>query len=342
MRMRPSGGATAPDTRHPQDRPEPARGRRRPLAGLGAVAVVASLAFAVPSPASAQTPADPAADATTTTASVAASEDAAGYWTADRRADALATEGAADTEAAAVPAAPSSTPSRLVEHPGLTYVGVLFYVADGRNRTCTASVVDTPEGDAIATAAHCLVDAATRRPHSARHLRPRDPGRAGSLRPLAARRPLGDRILDAHARDGRRCRLRPRPLPRRPEARGRGQRRASRVRPPAPPGAGRRRRPVRPRLPGGGAVLRTAARGMRRRPAALPAGPGLPALLPRRGSRRRAGLHPRRARAGGRRAPTELRSVVASPANPAGGRAAVVLATWGDEAKQALAALPVG
>lgn len=342
MRMRPSGGATAPDTRHPQDRPEPARGRRRPLAGLGAIAVVASLAFAVPSPASAETPADPAADATTTTASVAASEDAAGYWTADRRADALATEGAADTEAAAAPAAPSSTPSRLVEHPGLTYVGVLFYVADGRNRTCTASVVDTPEGDAIATAAHCLVDAATGDPTRLATFVPgtRDAQAPSGLWPLGARsvtaswtrtHATADDAGFARVRslDGRKLEdvvSAARPVFDRPLLPEQGAAGALSVLgyPEAAPYSGRR-------LVACAGVPQRFRQDLVSLPCSLGEGAG-GAPVYTRGVRVPVGGEPR----------PELRSVVASPANPAGGRAAVVLATWGDEAKRALAALPVG
>lgn len=55
----------------------------------------------------------------------------------------------------------TATDSAPVPHPDQPFVGVLFYVSGGRNHACTASVVDTPAGDEIATAAHCLVDRAT-------------------------------------------------------------------------------------------------------------------------------------------------------------------------------------
>ncbi|OUE30673.1 Dihydroorotase [Clavibacter michiganensis] len=67
-----------------------------------------------------------------------------------------------------------------VPHPDQPFVGVLFYVSGGRDRACTASVVDTPSGDAIATAAHCLVD---RRTGAATTLATFIPGAQGATAP---------------------------------------------------------------------------------------------------------------------------------------------------------------
>jgi hypothetical protein len=67
-----------------------------------------------------------------------------------------------------------------VPHPDQPFVGVLFYVDGGRDRACTASVVDTPDGDAIATAAHCLVD---RRTGAATTLATFIPGAQGATAP---------------------------------------------------------------------------------------------------------------------------------------------------------------
>ncbi|RII95613.1 serine protease, partial [Clavibacter nebraskensis] len=75
---------------------------------------------------------------------------------------------AASVSASAATASPESVSDAAgasatapVPHPDQPFVGVLFYVDGGRDRACTASVVDTPDGDAIATAAHCLVDRRT-------------------------------------------------------------------------------------------------------------------------------------------------------------------------------------
>ncbi|AJW80394.1 hypothetical protein VO01_03600 [Clavibacter michiganensis subsp. insidiosus] len=322
--------------RDPQDRPQQARGRRRPLAGLagfGVLAVAASLAVAVPSPASAATAADPAAGAETTTLSTAAAQEATGYWTAERRADALASEEAADAPAA-------STPSRLVEHPGLTYVGVLFYVADGRNRTCTASVVDTAEGDAIATAAHCLVDARTGDPTRLATFVPgtKDAQAPHGLWPLGARSVTASwtrthataddaGFARVHSLDGRRLEdvvSAARPVFDRPLLPAQGAAGALSVLgyPEAAPYSGHR-------LVACAGIPQRSAHHTVSLPCALGEGAG-GAPIYTRGAR---------VPVGGELRP-ELRSVVASPADPARGRADVVLADWGAEAQRAFAALP--
>ncbi|RIJ43719.1 serine protease, partial [Clavibacter lycopersici] len=112
----------------------------------------------------------------------------AAHWTAERRAAALAADPATASAAAVASsdlASPQSTgdgspASSPVPHPEQPFVGVLFYVDGGRDRACTASVVDTPDGDAIATAAHCLVD---RRAHAASALATFVPGAQGATAP---------------------------------------------------------------------------------------------------------------------------------------------------------------
>lgn len=337
MRMRPSHGATAPDTRDPQDRPEPMRGRRHPVAGLGALAVLASLVVAVPSPASAATATDPAL-ATTTTASAASPEQVTGYWTDDRRADALAADvPAADAPAAA--SAPASPPSRLVLHPGLTYVGVLFYVADGRDRSCTASVVDTPQGDAIATAAHCLVDPATGAPVGLATFVPgaKDAQAPSGLWPVVASSVTDSwRRTHTAADDAGFARVRSldgrsledvvgaaRPVFDRPLVPAEGAAGTLSVLgyPEAAPYSGLR-------LVACAGVPRRSGQDTVALPCALGEGAG-GAPIYTRGVRVpvRGELRP------------ELRSVVAVPADPAAGRAEVELARWGADAQRALAAL---
>ncbi|OUE23105.1 hypothetical protein BFL37_14190 [Clavibacter michiganensis] len=111
---------------------------------------------------------------------------AAAHWTAERRAAALAASPAtASAVASSAVASPQSTgdgspASSPVPHPDQPFVGVLFYVDGGRDRACTASVVSTPDGDAIATAAHCLVD---RRTHAASTLATFVPGAQGATAP---------------------------------------------------------------------------------------------------------------------------------------------------------------
>ncbi|MGJ1429353.1 trypsin-like serine peptidase [Clavibacter sepedonicus] len=362
MRMRPSRGATTSETRDPQEHPAalpvPVRGRRRPLAGLGALAVVASLAVAVPSPASAASVADPAAAAGTASVSASTTEEATAYWTADRRADALATEGAAHgaaatdgaaataateataaTDATADTTATGSTPGRIVTHPGLEYVGILFYVADGRNRTCTASVVDTPQGDAIATAAHCLVDPATGAPV---RLATFVPGTKAAQAPFGLWPVDTSSVTDSWKRthavvdDAGFARVRSldgrtladvvgaaRPVFDRPLVPAQGAAGTLSVLgyPQAAPYSGTQ-------LVACASVPRRSAHHTVSLPCALGDGAG-GAPIYTRGARVpvRGELRP------------EQRSVVAAPASPAAGRADVVLAEWGAEAQQALAAL---
>jgi hypothetical protein len=61
------------------------------------------------------------------------------------------------TQSQAVPAvtAPKGTP-RAVFFTGSPTTGALFYTTGGKNHFCTASVVDSPAGDMVLTAAHCV------------------------------------------------------------------------------------------------------------------------------------------------------------------------------------------
>ena len=157
-----AGAAAAPRPR--------ARRAATTLALVGGL--VAAGALAVPAAASAA-PAS-AADASLVVPAAEGDGGAAiGHWTAERRAAALATDPAAAPSSAADPQSASAA-GRLslrsvpdddgalspgqVSHADLPSVGVLFYVAGGRDRACTAGVVATADGDAIATAAHCLYD----------------------------------------------------------------------------------------------------------------------------------------------------------------------------------------
>ncbi|QOD44423.1 trypsin-like serine peptidase [Clavibacter zhangzhiyongii] len=149
----------------------------RPRRAVAALAVAGGLAAAVlgaPVAASAAPAGQGSTSATGASVVVAAADpaSAAAHWTAERRRAALATDPvspAADPSSASASAlraqatgdAPAAAP---VAHPDQPFVGVLYYVADGRDRACTASVVDTPDGDAVATAAHCLVDRRTGAP----------------------------------------------------------------------------------------------------------------------------------------------------------------------------------
>lgn len=161
------------------------RSRRRAAAGVAlalAGGLTSSAVLAAPVAASAE-------EASVVVAPASADRvAAAAHWTPERRAAALAASpavagGSVSSAPATVSpesasdAASDSTP---VPHPDQPFVGVLFYVDGGRDRACTASVVDTPDGDAIATAAHCLVD---RRTHAASALATFVPGAQGATAP---------------------------------------------------------------------------------------------------------------------------------------------------------------
>jgi len=178
--------------------PTPSAAAGRPRHAFAALAIVAGLAaagLAVPSSASAAsgTPAASAADATAgASVVVPASVDraaAAAHWTPAARAAALAADaptvagsGAASASASATLSASgdASAAAAPVPHPDQPFVGVLFFASGGRDHACTASVVATPAGDAIATAAHCLVD---RRTGSATTLATFIPGAQGATAP---------------------------------------------------------------------------------------------------------------------------------------------------------------
>jgi hypothetical protein len=167
----------------PASTPPAAAGRsRHALAALALAGGLAAAGLAVPSSASAAS-ATPAAPVV-----VPASADraaASAHWTPAARADALATDASAVAGSASAPASTLSasgdaSAAAPVPHPDQPFVGILFYVSGGRNHACTASVVDTPDGDEIATAAHCLVD---RRTGAATTLATFIPGAQGATAP---------------------------------------------------------------------------------------------------------------------------------------------------------------
>ncbi|QIS41238.1 serine protease [Clavibacter capsici] len=170
----------------PAKTPAAAGRSRHAFAALALVGGLAAAGLAVPSPASAAAPA--AAPGATVVPASADGAAAAAHWTPVARAAALAAD--APSIAGSASAAQASTMSASddtgtpgaapVPHPDQPFVGVLFYVSGGRDRACTASVVDTPSGDAIATAAHCLVD---RRTGAATTLATFIPGAQGATAP---------------------------------------------------------------------------------------------------------------------------------------------------------------
>ncbi|OUE22566.1 hypothetical protein BFL34_00091 [Clavibacter michiganensis] len=183
MRIRPRSTTASTPAAPAASRP---RSRRKTTAGvaLALAGGLASSAFlAAPVAASAE-------DASVVVAPASADGAAAtAHWTAERRAAALAASPAvaASVSASAAAVSPESvsdaagaSASAPVPHPDQPFVGVLFYVDGGRDRACTASVVDTPDGDAIATAAHCLVD---RRTGAATALATFIPGAQGATAP---------------------------------------------------------------------------------------------------------------------------------------------------------------
>ncbi|MDI5974431.1 trypsin-like peptidase domain-containing protein [Streptomyces sp. SL13] len=142
--------------------PSPVRGRRpaasrsaRPARSLATAALCALLLAAVPP----YHPAAPLAAAGGGWSDAAATR----YWTADRTAAALAPTAPAGPAVAATRAGPRraaagpATARRGRFFAGLPTVGVLFATGRGaRAHTCTASVVHSPHGDVVLTAAHCV------------------------------------------------------------------------------------------------------------------------------------------------------------------------------------------
>ncbi|MFH6680550.1 trypsin-like serine peptidase [Clavibacter michiganensis] len=180
MRIR---STTAPT---PAVSPAPRPRSRRAVAALALAGGLASAAvLAVPVAASAQ-------DASVVVASASADHAAsAAHWTPAARAAALAADapsvagsasasGSTQSGTLSSSDAASAASGAPVPHPDQPFVGVLFYVSGGRNHACTASVVDTPSGDTIATAAHCLVD---RRTGAATTLATFIPGAQGAAAP---------------------------------------------------------------------------------------------------------------------------------------------------------------
>ncbi|MDQ0744041.1 hypothetical protein QFZ62_001349 [Clavibacter sp. B3I6] len=162
--------------------------RRTGLVATAAAGAVLATLLAAPVGANAQeAPAGPVTAATGDASAVSA------YWTAERRAEAVAAgDGSAPADAS--PAASSleasdrAVPSRRTAsgagsvrpHAAVPYVGELFYVEDGRNRACTATVVSSPAGDVISTAASCVMDRAR---HRVRPLATFVPGSVGARAP---------------------------------------------------------------------------------------------------------------------------------------------------------------
>ena len=190
MRIRPRSTAPSTPAAPTASRPLPRSRARRTAAAVAALALAGCLAsataLAAPVPASAE-------DAPVVLAPSSADRGAAvAHWTPARRAAALAASpgvAAASSAAAASAASPSpgsasdagaGTGSAPVPHADQPFVGVLFFLDGGRGRACTASVVDTPDGDAISTAAHCLVD---RRTGTASSLATFVPGAQGATAP---------------------------------------------------------------------------------------------------------------------------------------------------------------
>jgi hypothetical protein len=165
----------------PASTPAAAVGRsRHAFAALALAGGLAAAGLAVPSSASAASATPAAPVVVPASADLAA---ASAHWTPAARADALATDASAVAGSASawtLSASGDASAAAPVPHPDQPFVGVLFYVSGGRNHACTASVVDTPDGDAIATAAHCLVD---RRTGAATTLATFIPGAQGATAP---------------------------------------------------------------------------------------------------------------------------------------------------------------
>lgn len=114
----------------------------------GVVCAVAAVTSAgVAHAAGGLSPQTPAAH--TITASARAAD---GYWTRARmQSAAYATEAGATGKAAGSVIIPSP-----IHFAGVPTVGALFYTTGTESHFCTASVVDSPHGDIVLTAAHCV------------------------------------------------------------------------------------------------------------------------------------------------------------------------------------------
>jgi hypothetical protein len=87
--------------------------------------------------------------------SAKAQHDARAYWTTDRM---WATaDGMVETQAAVLTSPPKGIPTAS-KFNGSPTTGALFYTTGGKAHFCSASVVDSPQGDLLLTAAHCVYD----------------------------------------------------------------------------------------------------------------------------------------------------------------------------------------
>ena len=105
--------------------------------------------------------------AVTDQVSAAARQGALNHWTRQRMRTATALSPVlvrsglpATTAPAQSPAVPAATAPKgipkAVPFTGSPTTGALFYTTGGKNHFCTASVVDSPAGDVVLTAAHCV------------------------------------------------------------------------------------------------------------------------------------------------------------------------------------------
>lgn len=123
-------------------------------AALGVLAAISVAGAAIGVHGTSGTPqiADATGIGVTYQVSVAAQGGALAYWTAGRML--AAAEGAPAPERTT---APKGTP-RAVKFSGSPTTGALFYTTGGKAHFCSASVVNSAQGDLLLTAAHCVYD----------------------------------------------------------------------------------------------------------------------------------------------------------------------------------------
>ncbi len=93
------------------------------------------------------------------------SEASTTYWTTARQAQSIASSSPEADMTPELSTSAEQTSARTHAHAVLPYVGELFFVQGGKNRACTATVINTPDGDTIATAASCLIDRGAKTVH---------------------------------------------------------------------------------------------------------------------------------------------------------------------------------
>jgi V8-like Glu-specific endopeptidase len=122
----------------------------RPAIRIGFIATVLTVASAAAGTAHAVTTTTASTPSSTHVVTASAQDHASDYWTKARM------ESATATGSTAAASSSTTTIPNPVYFDGVPTVGALFYTTGTESHFCTASVVDSPRGDIVLTAAHCV------------------------------------------------------------------------------------------------------------------------------------------------------------------------------------------